>query len=320
MDCSATPTPESSAARCARSTLDRVDRVDIETALSSLYAASREDFIPDRDEASKQARAAGDRELAKQIAAARKPTVAAWLLNQVSREYPDDLAALGELAARLRGAHQELAADRLRALSQQRNEALRTLDDRALRIARRAKMSVTAQVTEALREAFTAALLDPDVLATLRGGRLSSVPGAEAGTGWPTWDGIPDTAPTAPKAAPPKAAPPPHKSTKDNEAERRRLEERRIEERRARRAAQRSEAEEEAGLAEAARVEAEQALDAARQRSEEADAELAAARNRVEQARFEQRTAKLAAATAQHEYDQAERNARAAKRALADLS
>ncbi|HJP73005.1 MAG TPA: hypothetical protein VJ914_01980 [Pseudonocardiaceae bacterium] len=293
--------------------------MDLETALTSLYAASREDFIPDRDEATKQARAAGDRELAKKIAAARKPTVAAWLLNQVSREYPDDLAALGELSEQLRGAHQELAADKLRALSQRRNEALRTLDDRALRVARRAKMSVTAQVTEALREAFTAALLDPDVLATLRAGRLSAVPGAEASTGWPTWDGIPattapTTAPTTAKAAPPKSSPSP-KSTKDDQAERRR-----IEERRARRAAQRAEAEEEASLAEAARVEAEVALDAARQRSEEADAELAAARNRVEQARFEQRTAKLAAATAQHEYDQAERNARAAQRALTDLS
>lgn len=295
-----------------------MDRVDIETALTSLYAASRDEFIPARDELVKQARAEGDRELAKQIAAARKPTVAAWLLNQVSREYPDDLDALGELSEQLRGAHQALAADKLRALSHQRNELLRTLDDRALRIARRATMNVTAPVAEALREAFTAALLDPAVLATLRVGRLSAVPGAEASTGWPTWDGIPATAPERPTPKP-SAAPArptkPERSTKDDKA----AERRRIEERRARRAAQRAEAQEEADQAEAARVEAEAALDAARRRAEEADTELAAARNRVEQARFEQRTAKQAAATAQHEYDQAERNARAAKRALADL-
>jgi hypothetical protein len=263
--------------------------VDLETALTSLYQSSREEFIPARADLVKQARAAGQRDLAGQIAAARKPTVAAWLLNQVGHEYPADLDTIAELADALRAAHQELAADQLRALSQQRNDLLRTMDDRALRIARRANVTITAAVSEAVREAFTAALLDPAVLATLRTGRLSTVPGAEASTGWPTWDGIPATAPSKPPAA-------------------------------QRHAARRAEAEEEAALTEQARAEAEEALNAARQRAEEADAELAAARNRVEQARFEQRTAKLATVTAQHDYEHAERNARAARRALTDLA
>ncbi|HEY4458821.1 MAG TPA: hypothetical protein VGN81_31200 [Pseudonocardiaceae bacterium] len=287
--------------------------MDLETALTSLYAAPQAEFMPTRTDLVKQARAAGDRELASTIAAARKPTVAAWLLNQVSREYPDDLDTLAELGQALRDAHQELAADKLRALSQQRNAVLRTLDDRALRIARRAKMAVTAAVSEALREAFTAALLDPGVLATLRTGRLPAVPSADASTGWPTWDGIPATAPVAP----PKPAKSP-KSTKDDEAVRRDAEERRAA-RRAAAQARRAEAQEEATRAETARTEAEQALTAAKQRVDEADAELIAARNRVEQARFEQRSAKQAALVAQHDYDQADRNARAARRTLTDL-
>ena len=279
--------------------------MDLDEALTSLYSSSREEFLPTRADLVKQARAAGDRELATTIAAARKPTVAAWLLNQVSREYPDDLDTLADLGEALRGAHQELAADRLRALSQQRNQLLRTLDDRALRIARRATMSVTAAISEALREAFTAALLNPDVLATLRAGRLPAVPGADASTGWPTWDGIPATAPEKP-ARPPK-------STKDeSEARRKAAEERR--------AARRAEASEQAELAETTRAEAETALTEARQRVEDADTELVAARNRVEQARFEQRSAKQAALTAQHEFEAAERNARAAQRAVTELS
>ena len=288
--------------------------MDLETALTSLYAATREDFIPRRADLVKQARAAGDRELASRIGAARKPTVAAWLLNQVSREYPDDLDTLAGLGQALRDAHQQLAADQLRALSQQRNEVLRTLDDRALRIARRAKIPVTAAVTEALREAFTAALLDPEVLATLRTSRLPAVPGAEASTGWPSWDGIPAT---APKPSP-KPSPTPAKSTKDEESVRREAEERRAA-RRAAAEARRADAQEQATSAETARDEAEQALTAARQRVDQADAELVAARNRVEQARFEQRSAKQAALAAQHDYDQAERNARAAQRTMADL-
>jgi hypothetical protein len=286
--------------------------VDLETSLTSLYAAPQAEFVPTRADLVKQARAAGDRELAAKIGAARKPTVAAWLLNQVSREYPDDLDTLAELGQALRDAHQQLAADQLRALSQQRNDVLRTLDDRALRIARRATMAVTAAVTEALREAFTAALLDPDVLATLRAGRLAAVPGAEASTGWPTWDGIPATPPTRPQQPPkPPTSTKDAKDASDEEQARRRAAERR--------AARRAEAEEEAELAETARAEAEHTLTAARQRVEDADTELVAARNRVEQARFEQRSAKQAAFAAQHEYDQAERNARAAKRALSDL-
>lgn len=288
--------------------------MDLETALTSLYAAPREEFIPSRADLVKQARAAGDRELASKIGAVRKPTVAAWLLNQVSREYPDDLDTLAELGEALRDAHQQLAADKLRTLSQQRNEVLRTLDDRALRIARRATMPVTAAVTEALREAFTAALLDPDVLATLRTGRLPAVPGAEASTGWPSWDGIPAT---APKPSP-KSSPKPAKSTKDDESVRREAEERR-EARRAAAEARRADAQEQATRAETARAEAEQALTAAKQRVDEADAELVAARNRVEQARFEQRSAKQAALAAQHDYDQADRNSRAARRTLTDL-
>jgi hypothetical protein len=288
--------------------------VDLETALTSLYAAPREEFIPSRADLVKQARAAGDRELASKIGAVRKPTVAAWLLNQVSREYPDDLDTLAELGEALRDAHQRLAADKLRALSQQRNEVLRTLEDRALRIARRATMPVTAAVTEALREAFTAALLDPDVLATLRTGRLPAVPGAEASTGWPSWDGIPAT---APKPSP-KPSPKPAKSTKDEESVRREAEERR-EARRAAAEARRADAQEQATRAETARAEAEQALTAAKQRVDEADAELVAARSRVEQARFEQRSAKQAALAAQHDYDQADRNSRAARRTLTDL-
>ncbi len=286
--------------------------MDLDTALSSLYEVSREEFVPTRDDLVRKARSSGDRELASKIAVARKPTVAAWLINQVAREYPDDLTALAELSDALRGAHQQLAADRLRTLSQQRNELLRTIDDRTLRVARRAKMTVTDQVAEQVREAFTAAVLDQDVLADLRTGRLSTVPDADANAGWPTWDGIPATTPATPARPKPSAAPPKKKSTKDEEEARRRAAAER-------RAALRREAEEDAEEAESALAEAEAALSAAKQRAEDADAELAAARSRVEQARFEQRTAKQAAAAAQHEYEQAERSARAARRTVTDL-
>ena len=75
--------------------------MDEHTVVDELYGGSRDDFLPIRTERVKQARAAGERELAVRIAALRKPTVGAWLVNQVVRRHPARMAALAELAERM---------------------------------------------------------------------------------------------------------------------------------------------------------------------------------------------------------------------------
>ena len=62
----------------------------------------------------------GDADLAKQIGALRKPTIAAWAMNHFVRTRPDDLAEFRSFAELLREAQRTLDADQLRVLGRER--------------------------------------------------------------------------------------------------------------------------------------------------------------------------------------------------------
>src|SRR4051794_40841677 len=83
------------------------------------------------------ARAHGDRRLAADITALRKPTQAAWVVNQLAREQADDLAALLDLGSDLREAQAQMSGPELRRLSTQRQRTLTGLLRAADRVAER---------------------------------------------------------------------------------------------------------------------------------------------------------------------------------------
>jgi hypothetical protein len=85
-----------------------------------LYGLPLGEFTAARNGYQKQARQAGDKELAGQIKALAKPNVVAWLANQLARAHADELAPLVELGAGMREATRTLAGDELRALAKQR--------------------------------------------------------------------------------------------------------------------------------------------------------------------------------------------------------
>ncbi len=70
---------------------------NIEAAVDELYSLPREEFVAARDARAKEARSAGQRELATAIRVLRKPTVAAWLVNLLAREHPGEIRGLGQL-------------------------------------------------------------------------------------------------------------------------------------------------------------------------------------------------------------------------------
>ena len=70
--------------------------------VDALYRLAPEDFVTARDSLSRVLRASGERAMAAQITALRRPSVAAWLVNQIVRERPDDIAELVETGAVLR--------------------------------------------------------------------------------------------------------------------------------------------------------------------------------------------------------------------------
>ena len=70
----------------------------------ALYGLPLEDFVPERAAVAKRLRGEGDREAAKRVAALRKPSVAAWTINQLVRSRAKDVAAFTKAADGLRAA------------------------------------------------------------------------------------------------------------------------------------------------------------------------------------------------------------------------
>ncbi|MEK8226438.1 hypothetical protein NKG05_10745 [Oerskovia sp. M15] len=78
---------------------EREPRAGSEQSVDQLFALPLDEFVAARNAAAKQATAAGDSVGAARLRALTKPTVAAWVVNQVARSHAqqiDDLVALGD--------------------------------------------------------------------------------------------------------------------------------------------------------------------------------------------------------------------------------
>jgi chromosome segregation ATPase len=173
--------------------------------LVQLYTVSPAEFTQLRGSLAAEAKKRGDAEAARQIAAQRKPSTAAWIVNLLARRHPDTRKRIERLGAQLRDAQASLDADRLRELSAERRAIVDELARQAF-----AEADVTDPAA-ALRDDVTgtlqAAIADPDIAERL--GRLHR---AEH------WSGFGDVVAVAPpqlrvvtggkaaKKAPPKAA------------------------------------------------------------------------------------------------------------------
>ncbi|HCT75925.1 MAG TPA: hypothetical protein DGG94_03610 [Micromonosporaceae bacterium] len=140
---------------------------------NELYAATPERFTAARDEAIAAAKAAGDSAQAKAIAALRKPTVGAWLVNLLAIKRPDLVAELAEIAASLRSAQRELRGEQLRQLTTQRRALVSALVAQAQELAVEARPGAAGKLPLTEVEAtFNAALADEAVAEQVRLGRL----------------------------------------------------------------------------------------------------------------------------------------------------
>ena len=157
----------------------------IEEITDELYALPPEEFTAARTRCEKAVKAAGDRDAAARIHALAKPTVTAWLANQLVREHRDELESLLHLGAGLREATRNLAGDQLRALSRQRNELVYALVQQARQLARTAGRPVSEDAARALTDTLHAALADADAAQLLVAGRLTdALHSSDFGTGF----------------------------------------------------------------------------------------------------------------------------------------
>lgn len=131
------------------------------------------EFTAARDELAKQARAAGQRDDAALIKKLTRPTVSAWLVNQLVRAAPEPMARLYELGQALHAAQQELAGDKLRELSVQRRQVIAELMPAAGRVAASEGVTASASALDEVRATLEAALADAGARDAVRTGQLT---------------------------------------------------------------------------------------------------------------------------------------------------
>jgi hypothetical protein len=161
----------------------------IDEIADSLYGLPPEQFTAARTQYEKEAKAAGDRDAAARIHAMAKPSVPAWLANQLAREHRDELQPLLALGAELRDATRNLAGDQLRTLSRQQHQLVYALVQQARKLARAAERSVSDDAARGLEETLHAALADEHAASLLLAGRLTEAlhsSGLESGFDTPT--------------------------------------------------------------------------------------------------------------------------------------
>ena len=137
-------------------------------ATEELYSADPDEFTQRRADLAAEARHSGEAAAAKQIAALRKPTRPAWVVNQLVRAHPEAAGRLAELAAELReggnGARiRELTEARGRLIDQLTRQAFATVG----------APSPPSALREDVVATLSAALADPEVAAEVQAGTLT---------------------------------------------------------------------------------------------------------------------------------------------------
>jgi hypothetical protein len=265
--------------------------------LEKLYSVEPGSFTALRTRLAEAAKRRGDPAMAKRISAARKPTVAAWIINRLALGDADVTQRLTDLGERLRAAHAAMDGQRIRELSAQQ----RTLVDELARAGFRAAevTDPSAGLREDVTDTLQAAIADPDVAARL--GRLAK---AEQ---WSGFGQFGDTAAVSGARAASRSAPKRRaESAPEQVADGRRRDD-----------------DQQRRKARAALADAENARAAAEQALEDRQAELSAARARCAHADRSLQEARRRLGEAEHAYDRAKqvssRAAQLVKEAKAQL-
>lgn len=139
-----------------------------------LFQLPPRDFVAERNRAVAHARAAGDSQAASALAALRRPTVAAWMVNLLALRRPELVADLVQLANSLRHAQQTLQGEQLRELAHQRRALIEALVRAARLLAQQADPQAAAGTLPLaeVQATLAAALADTDVAEQLHAGRL----------------------------------------------------------------------------------------------------------------------------------------------------
>ncbi|WP_068424076.1 hypothetical protein [Janibacter terrae] len=146
--------------------------MDLSDAVDEIYGAPLADFVATRTRWVTAAKDGGDDDLAREIKALRKPTVAAHLLNTVAREEPAVVAALTDLGERMRTAQSQGDGVALADLRPERRERIDALVAAAGRAAKERGVSYAPAAQEEVSATAVAVLADEGSGRALTSGRL----------------------------------------------------------------------------------------------------------------------------------------------------
>lgn len=142
----------------------------LQRAVGELYGGDLDDFMARRTALAAEAKQAGAKLLAKQIAALRKPSKSAAIMNRLARQDPDGMTQLADLGAELRQAERSVDAGQIRELTGQRRTLLAALTRRAFELSDEELPS--SALREEVTSTLTAALADPAVAEQVAAGTL----------------------------------------------------------------------------------------------------------------------------------------------------
>jgi hypothetical protein len=170
-----------------------------------LYGLPLERFIAERNASARELRNSGRREEAAEVAALRKPSVAAWAVNQLVRTQHRAVGELLEAGDALRQAHDQVLAGAgdaasLRGAVERERVAVDALTSLARGLLTSDGHELSPVIIDRVADTLHAAALDDDARAQVRDGRLEREL-RHVGLGM----AVPISGAPARKAAPPKA-------------------------------------------------------------------------------------------------------------------
>lgn len=145
--------------------------------IDDLYGAPLDRFVAERTQLAKALRKDGRREEAAEVAALRKPSVAAWAVNQLIRTQGRSVKDLFKAGDALQKAHDLATAGRgdaqaLRKATQIERATVDTLVEAARGLLTSEGHELSPAVIDRVSETLRAAALDPDARAQVGEGRL----------------------------------------------------------------------------------------------------------------------------------------------------
>ena len=142
---------------------------DLLDVADELYGLAPGEFTPARDAKAKELKGS---DLSAEVKKLRKPSVAAWVVNQLVRHETEQVEQVLAMGEALRAAQAGLKGDELRALTRQRRQLTAAVTTQARSVASELGVKVTPAVADQVEATLTAAMVDEDCARAVRSGLL----------------------------------------------------------------------------------------------------------------------------------------------------